>query len=69
LKAECEDADSIVAELVGGDYGPVTLDADGIVIFRVKNNTQSVKITAKKTGYADVTRTYSLTGLRLDRAE
>ena len=68
LKAECEDADSIVAELVGGDYGPVTLDEDGVIIFRVKNNRQSVKVTAKKTGYADVVKTFSLTGLKLDEA-
>ena len=68
LKAECADADSIVVELVGGDFGPQTLDADGICIFRVKNNRQSVKVTAKKTGYADVVKTFSLTGLKLDEA-
>lgn len=68
LKCECEDADSIVCELVGGRHGPVTLDSDGLIIFRVANNTQSVKVTAKKSGYEDVTKTFSLTGIRLDKA-
>ena len=69
LKAECDDADSIVVELVGGSSGPQTLDEDGVFIFRIKDNTQSVKVTAKKSGYEDVTKVYSLTGLKLDKAE
>ena len=68
LKCECEDADSIVAELVGGYHGPVTLDSDGLIVFKVANNTQSVRITANKTGYEPVTKTYSLTGVKLDKA-
>jgi len=69
LKCECEDADSIVVELVGGYHGPVTLDSDGLIILKVANNTQSVKVTANASGYESVTKTYSLTGMKLDKAE
>lgn len=69
LKCECEDADSIVVELVGGIHGPVTLDSDGLIIFRVSNNTQVVKVTANASGYESYTKTYTLTGLKLDKAE
>lgn len=67
LKFECEGADSIVCELVGGKHGPVTLDEDGILITRVSSNTQSIRVTANATGYESVTRTYSLTGIILDK--
>ena len=66
LKCVCEDADSIVAELVGGDYGPVTLDEDGIIIFRVKNTSQKVKITANIDGQDPVIKLYTLTGVTLN---
>ena len=56
---------TITCELIGGDYGPATLDPDGIIIFRVKNKQQKVKVTASKDGYATVTRTYDLASLIL----
>lgn len=69
LKCECEDADSIVVELVGGYSGPVTLDEDGIIVLKIAKNTQTVKVTANATGYEPVTKTYTLTGVKLDKAE
>lgn len=57
--------ETITVELVGGVHGPVNLDADGIIIFRVTSNTQSVKITASKTGWDPVVKTYSLTDVTL----
>lgn len=68
LHCECDAAESITAELVGGDYGPVTLDEDGIIIFRIKNKSQKVKITANVEGYDSVTKLYTLTGITLDEA-
>ena len=71
LALHCEvpnvDGVTLVAELVGGTYGPVTLDADGIIVFRIANTSQKVKVTASKTGYTSVTKTYTLTGLELDQ--
>lgn len=62
-------ADSITAELVGGTKGPVTLDSDGLIVFRIANkNTQSVKITSYKNGVAKDVKTYSLTGLTIEAA-
>lgn len=69
LHFECEDADSIVVELVGGKTGPVTLDPDGLHIMKIANNTQQVRVTANASGYESVTKTYSLTGMKLDKAE
>lgn len=56
---------TIVAEIIGGVHGPVTLDADGILISRIRSTTQMIKFTASKTGYPDVTRIFRLNGLRL----
>lgn len=56
---------TITAELVGGVHGPVELQEDGLIIFRVANTTQKVKFTASKTGYDDVVKTYDLTDLTL----
>ena len=71
LALHCEvpqDAEAtITAELIGGTYGPVTLDEDGIIVFRVANNNQKVKITASKTGYESVTKIFNLSNIELDR--
>lgn len=56
---------TITAELIGGIHGPVTLDDDGIIIFRVTSTSQSVQFTVSKTGYESKTVTYSLRGLTL----
>lgn len=37
--------DPIVVELIGGFSGPTTLDADGIIILRIANKDQKVKVT------------------------
>jgi hypothetical protein len=42
---------TLTAQLVGGIHGPVTLDGDGIVIFRLNENATAVKFTASKDGY------------------
>lgn len=60
---------TITCELIGGDYGPVTLDPDGIIIFRVKNKQQKVKVTASKEGYPTVTKTYDLASLILEKPQ
>lgn len=56
---------TITAEVIGGVHGPVTLDSDGILIVRIANTTQQIKFIASKDGYADVSRTFRLNGLRL----
>ena len=56
---------TITVQIVGGTHGPVTLDPDGIIICRIKNTEQAIRVTASKTGYANITRTYTLTGLTL----
>lgn len=60
---------TIVLELIGGDHGPVTLDADGICVLRIKNRSQKVKITASKEGYPTVTKTYDLASLILEKPQ
>jgi hypothetical protein len=59
-------ADAITVEIVNGVSGPVTLDEDGLYVGRIADkSTQTLKVVASKTGYASVTKTYSLTGLTL----
>lgn len=68
LHFEVPDVEGVTftAELVGGVHGPQTLDSDGICIFRVTDkNSQTIKVVASKTGYANVTKVYDLTGLTL----
>lgn len=65
LHCASDDADSITVEVVGGDHGPVTLDADGIIILRIKNTSQKVRVTSTKDGATNV-KTYSLAGLTLE---
>lgn len=60
---------TIVAELVNGVHGPVTLQEDGIVIFRIADkSSQKVKFVASKTGYPSVTKVFDLSGLTLNNA-
>ena len=54
------------AKLIGGDHGEVTLDSDGICIFRVKNTYQKVQIRALKDGLDTFTKVYTLDGLILE---
>lgn len=55
---------TIVAEIINGTSGPVTLDSDGILVGRIANkDTQTISITASKSGYTSVSRVFTLTGL------
>lgn len=67
IKAEANAEAVITGELVGGTKGPVTLDDDGIIIFRVANNEQSVRFTATA-GDKTATVEYALTDLVLEEA-
>lgn len=64
LHAEAEGADSITVELIGGDHGPVTLDEDGLMVLRIKNNSELVKITAYK-GTEAVYKLFAIRDLEL----
>lgn len=60
---EDEDA-SITAEIVNGVHGPITLDADGLLVARIADkDTQTIKVVASKEGFSSVTKIYNLTGL------
>lgn len=65
LHCEATEGATITVELIGGTHGPVNLDEDGLIIFRIAATTQKVKVTAAKTGYNSVTRTYELTDIVL----
>ena len=65
LHAEAVDGAVITGEVVGGDHGPVTLDEDGIIICRIKNNSQSIRFVATKDNES-ATVTYALTDLVLN---
>ena len=61
-----EEGSTITCELIGGTTGPVTLDPDGINITRITDkNSQTIKVVASKTGYADTVKYLSLKGLTL----
>ena len=67
LHAEVPDEENavITAEVVGGDHGPTTLDASGINIFRIKNNTQKIKFVAYLDDEVIATRVFTINGLIL----
>lgn len=54
----------IFVEVVGGYSGPVQLDADGIIILKIANNNQKVKVTC-----GDLIKEYSLAELTLQEQE
>ena len=60
LHITTNDGAPISVELIGGKYGPVTLDEDGIIIFRIANKGQRVKITS-----GNMTKEYSLVNINL----
>ena len=71
LHFEVPDVEGVTlsAELIGGVHpGPKTLDPDGIFLVRLQNTSEKIRITATKTGYGPVTKTYKLTGLTLESA-
>lgn len=53
----------IFVEVINGFSGPVQLDADGIIILRIANNEQKVKVTC-----GDLVKEYSLSELTLQDA-
>lgn len=64
--AESEDEGAVITvEVIGGDYGPSTLDVDGISIGRIKSTEQKVQFKAKVAGKAFNVQTYDLSGLTL----
>lgn len=48
LKAVSKDGATIKAQLIGGIHGAVTLDSDGIVVFRLNPNAKAVRFVATK---------------------
>lgn len=58
---------TITVEIIGGDHGPVTLDPDGIIICRIKNKSQKIKVTATKESIGTVTKTFDLASLILEK--
>ena len=65
--ATVPDADSITVELINGSVGhPVTLDSDGICIFRISDkDTQYIEVVATKDDRT-ITKTLYLQGLVLE---
>lgn len=55
--------DSITVEVVNGFSGPVQLDPDGLIVLRIANNAQRVKVTS-----GDTSKEYSLEKLNLLKA-
>ena len=59
---------TITVEVVGGTSGPVTLTDDGLIVDRIANTNQKIKVVASKEGCTPVTKTFNLTGLNLATA-
>jgi hypothetical protein len=57
---------TIKIKIIGGSGNEVTLDEDGLFVGYIANTSEKIQITAKKDGYADVVKTYNLTGLTLE---
>ena len=73
LAIKCEtpnlSTETITVEVVNGVSGAVTLDADGVIVLRIADkDTQSVKVTATRSGLTTWTKTYSLAGLTIQTA-
>ena len=66
----CEaDADAaITVELVGGRKGAVTLDEDGLIVLRVADTSQSIRVVASANGYESAVKVFSLSGLALQNS-
>ena len=68
LKATADAGTTITAELVGGTLGhPVTLDEDGMIVFRIGNTSQTIRFVASKNDVSD-TIVLTLNGLVLESA-
>lgn len=61
-------ADSIKVQLINGNFGPATLDEDGIAIVRISDNkAQALNVIAAKDGHV-VSRIFDLSGLTMEPA-
>ena len=67
---EASEGDTITAELIGGQHGPVTLDPDGILIARITDPAaQKLRFTATGVDGTTETKEYSLSGLTLEEED
>ena len=63
LKFDAPEGATTTVEIVGGFFGPVTLDEDMIFVGRIADTTtQSIRVVCTKDSYS-VTRTFSLVNL------
>lgn len=67
LKCTATSGATITVEVVGGLHGASTLDSDGLVICRIANTDQKIRVVATKAGQSSV-KLYTLTGLTLNQA-
>lgn len=68
IHCESDDADSITVEVIGGLHGERTLDSDGIIICRIANTSQKIRVRAYKDGQVANVKTYDLSGLVLSES-
>lgn len=64
LKCSAISGAVITVEVVGGSSGPVTLDADGLIVDRIASVEQSIEVKATIDGMTE-TKTFALTDLTL----
>lgn len=65
LKAEVPGVEDVTITFTGTKT-PVTLDSDGIIIYRVTKASKPIVFTASKVGCPTVTRTFRLKGVKFD---
>ena len=65
LHAEADRGAVISAEVIGGYFGPVTLDTDGILIARIESTSQSIRFVGMKAGKITAVKTLSLSDVTL----
>ena len=68
IHCESEGADAVTVEVVGGVHGERTLDVDGIVICRIADTSQKIRVKAYKDDQVVNVQTYDLSGLTLATA-
>lgn len=64
LKCTSVSGATITVEVLGGVHGASTLDADGLIICRIANTNQQIKVVTTKNGQSN-TQIYALNGLTL----
>lgn len=65
LRAEADPGASISAEVVGGYYGPVDLDSDGILVARIESTSQKIRFVGSMAGMVTSVKEFSLADLTL----